>query len=194
MCWGGGALWCLLEPVSISDYGNGDSSMAVTGVRGGQGTWCSLPVLHCFQLVNPPAPGTPSCPITTTTKGLSAAARGNFTRVSALFYCYVYISSAGVSGSESSSVTYPVVLLVAHGPPVSLQGSAGCLLLPSRHSDLPLDALVHRRYRHGALLLLRAVIGCQPLHTLTATTKEIQGVKTRALLSRSRPSENSVLS
>lgn len=166
--------------------------MAVRGVQGGQGTWCSLPVLHCFQLINTPAPGTLSCLITTTTKWLSPAARDNFTDVSALFYYYIYISSAGVLGSESSFVTYPVVLLVAHCPSVSLRGSACCLLLPSRHSDLPLDALVHRCYRRGALLLLRAVIGCRPLHTLTVTTKSIEGVKTRALIFHLRLSENSV--
>lgn len=99
-----------------------------------------------------------------------------------LYFTPLSISAAPESSAQSSFVPYPVVLLVAHCPSVSLQGSAGCLLLPSRHGDLPLDALVHRRCRHGALLLLRAVIGRRPLHTLTVTTNYIQGVKTRALI------------
>lgn len=74
MCWGAGehkgrgamqALWWLPYPVSASEYGNSDRSLAVTGVQRGQGTLCSPPVLHHFQPVNTPAPGILSCLITT---------------------------------------------------------------------------------------------------------------------------------
>lgn len=59
------ALWWLPYPVSASEYGNSDRSLAVTGVKRGQGTLCSPPVLHHFQPVNTPAPGILSCLITT---------------------------------------------------------------------------------------------------------------------------------
>lgn len=99
-----------------------------------------------------------------------------------LFYYYIYIRRAGVLDLESYCVMYPVLLLVAHCPSVSLQGSACCLLLLSRHSDLPLDALVHRCYRPGALLLLWSVTGCRDLCTLIVMTKQFQNVKNRAFL------------
>lgn len=99
-----------------------------------------------------------------------------------LFYYYIYIRMAGVLGSESYFVMYPVLLLVAQCPSVSLQGPACCLLLLSRHSDLPLDALVHRRYRPGALLLLWSITGRRALRTLIVTTKQIQNVTNWALI------------
>ena len=47
--------WWLPYAVSISEYSICDRSLVVTGVQRGQGTLC-CPVLHCFQLVNTPAP------------------------------------------------------------------------------------------------------------------------------------------
>lgn len=82
-----------------------------------------------------------------------------------------------MSLAQSSFVAYPVLLRVAHCPSVSLQGPACCLLLLSHHSDLPLDALVHRRYGPGALLLFRAVSERRPLHTLRVRREQFQNVK-----------------
>lgn len=77
-----------------------------------------------------------------------------------------------VAGAEStkegkcSLMTYPVLLWVAHAPAASLRCSAWSLLLLSCHGDLPLDDLVERGCRPGALLLHWAVGGHRPLSTL----------------------------
>lgn len=156
--------------------------MAVTGMQGGQGTRCSFLVLNHFQLVNTPLhlahrpvllPQQPS--------GCHQQCRTTLQTFQLLFY--FYIRTAGVLGSESSFVTYPVLLLVTHCPSVSLQGSACCLLLVSRDSDLPLDALVHRSYRHGVLLLLWVFIGRSPLHTLMWWQNEFKAFKNWAFIS-----------
>lgn len=99
-----------------------------------------------------------------------------------LFYYYIYIRTAGVLGWQSYCVMYPVLMQVAHCSSVSLWGSACCLLLLSRHSDLPLDALVHRCYRPGALLLLWSVTSCRALRSLIVTTKQIQKVQNWAFI------------
>lgn len=44
------ASWWLPYPVSISEYGNCDSSLVVTGVQKGQGTLCSLLCYTAFSL------------------------------------------------------------------------------------------------------------------------------------------------
>ena len=76
---------------------------------------------------------------------------------------------AGVQSREEgeySFVTYPVLLWVAHAPSASLRCSAWSLLLLSCHGDLPLDALVERGCRPGALLLHWTVGGHRSLSTL----------------------------
>lgn len=67
---------------------------------------------------------------------------------------------------ECSFMTYPALLWVAHAPSASLRCSAWSLLLLSCHGDLPLDGLVERGCRPGALLLHCAVGGHRPLSAL----------------------------
>lgn len=98
--------------------------------------------------------------------------RGTTLQKFQLYFAIISISGAPVS--SSSFVTYSVLLRVAHCPSVSLQGSACCLLLLDRHSDLSLDALVHRCGRPGALLLLRALVCCRSLRALIVMTKHIK--------------------
>ena len=84
----------------------------------------------------------------------------------------IYISGERVTdvhsteGRESSSTTYPVLLLVAYAPSASLRCSAWSLLLLTCHGNLPLDALVGSSCRPGALLLRWAAGGLRPLFTL----------------------------
>lgn len=72
----------------------------------------------------------------------------------------------GTEGGECFFMTYPVLLWVANAPSASLRCSAWSLLLLSCHGDLPLDGLVERGCRPGALLLHWAVGGYRPLSTL----------------------------
>lgn len=71
-----------------------------------------------------------------------------YTTVCAFFFFFLHLLGKMIAGvhstedSEHTFVTYPVLLLVAHAPLASLQGSACSLLLLSCHSDLPLGSLV----------------------------------------------------
>lgn len=63
-------------------------------------------------------------------------------------------------------MTYPVLLWVGHAPTASLWCSAWSLLLLSCHGDFPLDDLVERGCRPGALLRHWGVGGHRTLSAL----------------------------